>query len=808
MQLKICVLVLLLFTAGLSAANEFNAPKGHLKGTIVDSKSSEPVQYANVMLKQVKDSSFVAGTVTGNNGEFILPNIPEGKYYLVVTYIGYKKKTVENITLSQNELEKTIGAVKLEQQNIEMKETQVTGQKMMEEFKLDKKVINVSQDINSSGGTALDVLQNQPSVRVDADGNISLRGSTSFTVLINGRPGILQGNDALRQIAANTIDKIEIITNPSAKYDAEGASGIINIELKRSSAYDLSGVANASLGSKDKYSGDFTINNNMGEFRLNGNLNSRRNISYNYQTVNVISNLQTGPYYGGADMIQRNARNQYDGRIGFEYDLTDVSTVSLSANIGRVEFNRDYNWLLNKFQFNTDSYSEILNKVDLYANYYNAVFYYNLKITPKIDELNFEALYTKVNNPTDQYTDEYPTDSNFQNRSLTPSMASFSNGVTRNEGRMKLDYSHTYGEKSKLESGLQANLNLRTIDNLNKNYSWNLLTWIEDPVYTNNYDFRNNIYAGYIKYNNSISDVDFQFGLRGEYNDRILTQKTLGKDFKYQKFDLFPSASVSAKIFTDHQIQLSYSRRINRPNDGLLNPYPYWNTSVASIYGNPDLRPEFTDSYELNYQKMIDKTFLSVQTYYRLRTDGILEAVDVDQYGKYISIMSNFEQSKTLGAEISSSITPVVFLRFDPAINIFNYSASGVINNNNVESNQFSWTARLSAMMFFSQDSRIQVLGYYASKQIDPQSAIKALFFLNVTFRQDLFDKKLSLTLQARNLLKTSAYDALTTGNNFTSAMYQRSEVPVISLNISYNFNNFKRPAKQAENVDVNYGPQ
>ncbi len=808
MYKKICVLVLFLLTAGISAAMEYNAPKGHLKGTIVDSKSSEPVQYANVLLKQVKDSSLVAGTVTGNNGEFILPNIPEGKYYLVVTYIGYKKKTVENITVSQSDQEKTIGAIKLEQQNIEMKETQVTGQKMMEEFKLDKKVINVSQDINSSGGTALDVLQNQPSVRVDADGNISLRGSTSFTVLINGRPGILQGNDALRQIAANTIDKIEIITNPSSKFDAEGAAGIINIELKRSSVYNLSGVANASLGSKDKYSGDFTINNNMGEFRLNGNVNLKRNISYSYQNVTVLSNLQTGIYDGGADMIQRDARNQYDGRLGFEYDLNDKSTISLSANIGRVEFDRDYDWLMNKLDRNINSYSIISNRVNLYANYYNAVFFYNLKMVPKVDELNFEALYTNVNNPTDQYTDEYPTDPNFQNRSLTPSMAAFSNGVTRSEGRMKLDYSHTYGEKSKLESGLQANLNSRTIDNLNKNYSWDSLAWIDDPVYTNNYDFRNNIYAGYIKYNNSISDVDFQLGLRGEYNDRVLTQKTLGKDFKYQKFDLFPSASLSAKIFTDHQIQLSYSRRINRPNDGLLNPYPFWNTSVASIYGNPDLKPEFIDSYELNYQKMIDKTFLSVQTYYRLRTDGILQAINIDQNGKYITIMSNFEQSKTLGAEISSSFTPVVYLRFDPAINLFNYSATGVINNMNVESSQFTWTARLSAMMFFSQDSRIQVLGYYASKQIDPQSAIKAMFILNVTLRQDLFDKKLSLTLQARNLLKTSAYDALTTGNNFTSEMYVRSEIPVVSFNVSYNFNNFKRPAKQTENVDVNYGPQ
>ena len=805
---RIAYLLLFLITAtNISNAGRYNSLNGHVKGSIVDSKSNEPVQYANVLLKQIKDSSFVVGTVSGNNGEFILPNVPEGKYYLVVTYIGYKKKTVSGITISENEKEKSLGQIKLEQQNIEMNETQVTGQKMMEEFKLDKKVINVSQDINASGGTALDVLQNQPSVRVDADGNISLRGSTSFTVLINGRPGILQGNDALRQIAANTIDNIEIITNPSSKYDAEGASGIINIILKKSSAYNFSGVTNASMGSKDKYSGDFTLNYNMGSFRLIGNVNARRNISFSYQNVNVSSNLQSGYYNGIADMTRRDSRNQYDGRIGFEYDLTDNSTVSLSTNIGRVEFARDYDWLLDKLVHNITSYSLISNRVNLTADYYNAIFFYNLKIVPKIDELNFEALYTKVNSPTDQFTDEYATDSNFQNRSINPSMDIFNNGVTRNEGRIKFDYTHTYNEKSNLEFGLQSNINSRTIDNLNRMYDWNTSLWLNDNVYTNNFNFRNNVYAGYLKYSNSISDIDFQLGLRSEYNDRVLEQKTMGNSYKYQKFDLFPSASISTKIFTDHQIQFSYSRRINRPNEGLLNPYPFWNTSVASIYGNPDLKPEYIDSYELNYQKLFDKTFFAVQTYYKLKSDGFLEAVNIDQNGKYISILSNFAQSKTFGAEISSSFSPVIFLRFDPAVDIFNYSQAGVINNVNVESSQFTWTARLSAMMFFSQDARLQVIGYYASKQIDPQSEIKSMFFLNVTLRQDLFDKKLSLTLQARNLLKTSAYEALTTGNNYISTMYARSEVPVISLNISYNFNNFKKPTKQAENVDVNYGP-
>lgn len=803
----ICFVLFTMISISISNAAEKELVKGHVKGTVVDSKSNEPVQFANVILKHAKDSSFVMGTVSGNTGEFILPNVKDGNYYLVVTYVGYKNKTVNNITVNETDKEKALGVIKLEQQNVELKETQVTGQKLMEEFKLDKKVINVSQDINSAGGTALDVLQNQPSVRTDADGNISIRGSSNFTVLVNGRPGILQGSDALRQIAANTIDNIEIITNPSAKFDAEGAAGIVNIILKRTANYNFSGVANASAGSKDKYSGDFTLNYNMGELRLNGNLNSRRYIGFNYQNVDVQSNLATGLYNGAADMIQRSARNQYDGRFGLDYDLSETSTVSLSVNLGQVDFDRDYDWNLSKFQSNVLTHSFISNKVNFSAKYYSSVFNYNWKIQPKVDELNFEALYVNVDSPTDQNTDEYATDADFQNRSANPSLNRFANNVIRREGRLKLEYTHTYNENSNLETGLQTNLNGRSIDNINKIFDWNSNSWNYDSVYTNNFDFRNNIYAGYIKFTDLISYFNFQVGIRGEYTDRLLSQKTKGIDFKYSQFDLFPSFSVSTKLFTDHQLQFSYSRRINRPNEALLNPYPFWNTSVASIYGNPDLKPEFIDSYELNYQKMIDKTFFSVQTYYRLRKDMFLEAINIDNEGKYISIFSNFGQSKTFGAELSSSFSPVIFLRFDPGVNFFNYSQTGIINNSPVESSQFTWTARLNATTFFSQDTRLMATGYYASKQITPQSEIKSLFFLSVTLRQDLFDKKLSVTLQARNLLKTSAYEAITTGNNFITSMYSRGEVPVVSLNISYNFNNFKRPTKQTESVDVNYGP-
>jgi outer membrane receptor protein involved in Fe transport len=805
-HLKLLIIVLISISYSAHAFNG-DAKKATLKGLILDSKTNTPVEYANVVLKHSSDSAFVNGTVSGNTGEFIITNLNKGEYYLVVSYIGYDKTNISGISIKEGENEKSVGTIKLTQKAVEIEAAQVVGEKYSEEFLLDKKVINVSQNINNSGGTALDVLQNQPSVSVDAEGNISIRGSSNFTVLVNGRPSVLQGNDALRQIAANTIDNIEIISNPSAKFDAEGASGIINIILKKDIASSLSGVANGSVGSRDKYNGDFTFSYNLNSTRLNGNVSGRRFSNLTDQEVDIFSNVGSSPVNNGGFLKRRDVRDQFDGRFGFEQDLSENSMFSLSGNAGRVDFLRNYDWYINQNTNGTKLYSLVNNKVDLSAKYFNTTLYYNWKIEPKIDEISLEAIYTNVNLPSTQLTDEFKTDDLFKVREPNPKLATFLNNVNRNEGRIKLDYTHNFDPKIILEAGLQTNLSIRNIDNSNTIYDWSELGWKTDPVYTNKLDFKNNVYSSYIKYSNSFSDIGFQLGLRAEYTDRLMTQISMAKDYKYEKLHLFPSGSISTKLFGDHQVQLSYSRRINRPHENLLNPYPFWNTSYAIIYGNPDLKPEFINSFELNYQKQIESVFLSVQTYFRKQTDMISEAEDVDASGKYISYFSNFASSKTYGAEISASYSPAVFLRFDPAVNLYNNELLGSFGEKEINSEKFTWNARLNANLFFSKDTRFMITGFYTGRQQNPQSEIEPMLFLNLTLRQDLFDKTLSLTLQARNLLNTSNYDYTTFGSNFSSRMLVKPEKQVITLNISYNFNSFKRTGKNNEGVDINVGP-
>ncbi len=293
--------------------------EGIIKGSIIDSIEKTPLPFANITLHKQNDSSYVSGTASGLNGEFILTNVVEGNYYLKISFIGYSSKILGNLNISAADREYNIGQVPLAKDAIELNETQVVGERTAEELHLDKKVINVSQNLNAAGGTALDVLQNQPSVRVDPDGTVYLRGSSNFTILVNGKPTVLQGSDALRQFTANQIENIELITNPSSRYDAEGSAGIININLKVQKDYSLSGILNVNSGTGDKYNGDFTINYNVNDLNLNAGLDYRDNMFTNNQQITRTSILGNTEFINNSKVDIRNKRRQYSFRSGIDY---------------------------------------------------------------------------------------------------------------------------------------------------------------------------------------------------------------------------------------------------------------------------------------------------------------------------------------------------------------------------------------------------------------------------------------------------------------------------------------------------------
>uniref|UniRef100_A0A832G712 TonB-dependent receptor n=1 Tax=Ignavibacterium album TaxID=591197 RepID=A0A832G712_9BACT len=775
-----------------------------ISGVVLDSATAAALPFANITLHSKSDSSFITGVSSDVQGEFELNNISDGEYYLKISFVGYNTKFVPNLNLSNKKQKIELGKISLSKITYQLEEAEVVGEKVNEELHLDKKVINVAQNLNVQGGTALDVLQNQPSVRVDPDGTVYLRGSSNFTVYVNGKPYPLQGSDALKQISANTIENIELITNPSSKYDAEGSAGIININLKAQKDYSLSGLVNLNSGTGDKYNADGTVNYNHNGLSLNGGLDYRNNLFLNNQEINRISNLGSFDQLLQTKVDVRNKREQYSFRGGMDYTFNPQSSLGLTLGIGFVDIEGGLSSKVLKNQSDLTNYNVIKNRMDIPVKYFNSTLNYQYKFEPDINDIYFEATYNYVNVPNNQITEEFVSDENYNSLTDLMSKVSYSNGSRRNEGRAKLNYKHKLSEVTTIETGLQTNYSFRNLNAVNKIFDKNVNDYVIDNKLTNEFDLRNNVYAGFISFTSQFAEFNYMLGLRGEYMDRLLDQKTLDESFRFDKMDFFPSVNVSRKI-DEHQLQLSYSRRINRPNENILNPFPFFSDPNISVSGNPKLKPEYTDAVEFNYQKMFGSVFFSAQTYYRKSKDSFTQTFSTDSSGKLNIIFNNYGNSDVYGAELSSSFSVAEIFRFDPSVNLFQTHLDGLADGKAIVKDFFNWSARLNATVTITPDTRFMFSGNYM-KFVDVQSESEPFMQVSASIRQEFLNKAISLTLQARNLFKASDMKFTTSGSNFSGRAFIRPESPVFSLMFSYNFNNFKRTQRPNDNIDIPTG--
>lgn len=797
-------IILLLALISVNAQQVSPMPDKTISGIIIDSLSNSGLPFANITLHNSTDSSFITGVSSSSDGTFMLTNLSDGKYYLKISFVGYNTKFVPSINLSNNKQQVDLGKISLTKTAYEITGAEVVGEKVSEELHLDKKVINVSQNLNAQGQTALDVLENQPSVRVDPDGTVYLRGSSNFTVLVNNKPYPLQGADALKQISANSIENIELITNPSSKYDAEGSAGIININLKVQKNMSMSGIVNLNSGTGDKYNGDVSFSYNVDGWNFTTGFDYRDNTFTNDQAIKRNSIINSQDLFNESDVNIRNKRRQYSFRAGADYTPNNQNTLGLSFGIGAVDIVSSLSSRVKNLETASSNYSKIRNSQDIPVGYINSTFTYQYKFKPDVNDIYLELTHNYVTVDNEQKTIENLSDETFTSVADMLSNTIFTNNSVRNDGRAKLNYTHKLGELTKIEAGLQSNLAYRDFDLTNKIFNESENDFDIDPSLTNKFNLRNNVFAGFVSLSSEIAGFSYMLGLRGEYMDRFLDQKTLLDNYSFTKMDYFPSVNISRKI-DDHQLQLSYSRRINRPNENLLNPFPFYSDPNITISGNPKLMPEYIDALELNYQKMYGSVFVSVQTYYRKSKDSFSQTFSVDTSGALNIVFDNYGNSDVYGAEISSSFSVAEFLKFDPSINLFQNHIDGKVNGLSVEKDFFNWSARLNSTISFSADTRL-MFSVNTMKFVDAQSESDLFAFITASLRQDFFDKAMSLTLQARNLFGTSDFKINTSGSNFTGNAFIKPEAPVVTLLFSYNFNNFKRSQKPSDNIDIPTG--
>lgn len=772
------------------------ATKSKITGTVIDAQTEQLLEYANIAVYNQLDSSLIGGGITNMNGIFEVTKLNPGKYYLDAKFIGYERTRIEDIVIDQRNANVNIGKITLQSASESIGEITVMAQEQPIVYAIDKKVVDPSKMPGVAGGTAVDILANTPSVSVDIEGNVSMRGSSSFTVLIDGRPTPFTASDALEQIPASTIQNIELITNPSAKYDPEGTAGIINIITKKSKLTGISGIVNASGSSNGAYNGDFLLNYKKNKINMfvGGSLSDR----FRENTTEQIGwTFTSDTIFTDSEGTSIRGRESMNLKAGIDYYINDFNTLSFSASrSGRSRYNES-DLIYTETQANINEKTTTFNLSDSDGDNSSFTLNYDRKFDNKDQTLTAYAYY--------QWGDDVETSEYEQyddNDEFIEGQNSWEGG-TSNRFEFRTDYTHPLGN-NKLETGYQLQVD--------QSDEWNDLayfeeneetSWSEDSEYYNVSNFQRNINAVYGIFSGEISSFGYQAGLRGEYTNRSLYYSGDSTTYSINRFDLFPSVHLSYSMNEQNQLMTSYTRRINRPRGYYLEPFltivdPY---NVRS--GNPDINPEYIDSYEIGYQRQLKGGFLSTELFYKVTHNKIERVQSVYEDNILLSSVDNVGTDYSLGAELMFNYKLTKWWSMNLMGSLYSYEIEGEYNGEDLSSSSFNWNSRMNSTFSIAKSTKLQIDGMYNSASTTAQGTREAFAFMNVSVKQDLLDKKLTLTATARDVLNTAQFEMTSSGSDFYSYRHFDMDSPVFTLSASFKLNNYKQQRQRSNSSDM-----
>jgi len=760
---------------------------GFVSGIVEDSVTMAPIEYANIVVLSVKDTSVVTGTVTDKAGTFKIQGIPPGNYFIDVRFIGYIDKRIQQ-EFKPGNMQIDLGEISIRPAAIDLDDVIVEGNRSPISYQIDKKVIDVSRMETVTSGNATDILENVPSVTVDIDGNVSLRGSTSFTVLIDGRPSVLDPQDILQQIPASSIESIELITNPSSKYDPEGTSGIINIILKKNKNIGLSGVVNANAGLKDKYGGDFLF-----ELRTE-NINTNFGLDYNRRFFPGNSNQENRYILPMNESFLNSNGNMEWGRIssgvkgGIDFLFSDNDVLSLGGRYGNRDNRRtstaDYtSWTsIDPTKENYINSSERKRSGDFYSLNMN----YMKKFEKKDHQLAAELFFSRNNG------DESTISSEFESGVQTGGKKTTEAGPSK-DFRGKLDYTLPLGELNKFEAGYQGELD--ESEDATALYEFNPASgeYEFQDMFDNTTNYKRSEHAFYTMYSDNIDNFGIQGGFRTEYTYRKIDVSPNNQNFTIDRWDYFPTLHSSYKFESGQQLMASYTRRINRPRGWALEPFDTWIDENNIRRGNPALQPEFIDSYEFGFQTFFGEISLSSEFYHRVTNDRIERVRSVYAQNVNFTTFDNVGTDYSTGTELMTIFDPVEFWNVNLMGNLFQYKVEGVLNNESFSRESFNWNARFNNVFKFSKTLQLQFNVRYNSPSVSSQGRWEGFFSTDFAVKKDLLDRMLSVTLQVRDIFSTAKREFTSEGVDFYNYTNFNRESPVVMLNLRFNFNNFKQ---------------
>lgn len=787
LKTRAAIIAVLLFTNAFPQEGA-SRKEGVITGKIYDAAQNKPIEFANAILFSQSDSVLITGAASGTNGEFRLGGIAPGRYYLETQIIGYKKKRVRDIFIAPDKPLADVGKILIQQATLNLEGIEVQGEALPISYQLDKKVINVGKQQTAASGTVVDVLENVPSITVDIEGNVSMRGSSNFTLLVDGRPSILAPNEALQQIPASTVENIEIITNPSAKHNPEGASGIINIILKKDRREGRSGMANLNAGKGDRQGGDFLYEykNSRAQATFAADFNRRQSTGEEREDNRTTSNGRNSLVTSVGD--SRREDDSFGARSELRWEPGARNVFGLSARYGKRDSERG---AFLDYAERTEASAEALQYKSSSERYRDRIFFgtaltYQHRFAPQGHELSAEIFFSR------REGDEATTNSlRTLDETILSARRTTEAGPSR-EWRTKLDYSLATGEKGKFEAGYQSELERSEDRTSLAEYEAASNAYVLQPQFDNLTRYDENVHALYAVYASAWKNTGIQIGLRGELTDRTIFSASSAQNFSLAQWDYFPTLHVSQQFTAGHQAMASYTRRIDRPGGGDLEPFLTWTDAYNVRVGNPALRSEYIDSYELGYQMNFAKSLWSLEGYYRKAKNKIEDVRSVYADNVTLHSAANIGTDYALGGEFLLNYDFSENWTLNLTSNVYQYRIEGVLFEENFARESFNWNARLSNSIKLGEATQIQFDGQYNSPSISTQGRREGYFTAHAALKRELIAKVLSATLQVRDVFRSAKNENASEGPGFYNYNYSKREAPVVMLNLRYNFNNYK----------------
>ncbi len=781
------LLVLITVSVLTAQSGKGNLSASSISGKVLEAGTETPMEFANIVLFNSEDSSQVNGTITNREGFFTLEKVRRGNYYLKISFIGFDEKIIDDISITiPGKVD--IGEVELTPHTFGTDEVVVSGTRSPISYQIDKKVIDVGSQFTAASGSAVDILENVPSVTVDIEGNVSLRGSGNFQVLIDGRPTVMDAADALQQIPASSIENIEIITNPSAKYDPEGTSGIINIILKKSEVAGVSGIVELDGGLNDQYGAEGIFDYKKEDIQFNLSANYRKRVfEIDEREENWTQQNGIISYYDANGNGNR-GRDGYriNSSLSYNFGLGNLVTIGgrYSDRTSRRNSNLNYSeWTsvapekVNYFS-NSDRERGGAN-IDFFTNYLH-------KFDEDGHQLTADFSYESESN------DEFTINLLRQAGEVVEGQKNTEKGPEQ-EIRTKVDYTLPFSDVSKFEAGYQTDIELSTEKTELFLYDTGINNYVSQPEFRNETDYDETTHSVYSLYSNQISKFGFQIGARAEYTGRKIQLARTGESFSIDRWDFFPSVHFSYEFIDEHQIMTSYTRRINRPRGWELEPFYTWMDAYNVRIGNPALDPEYIDSYELGYQTYIGNSVISVEGYYRIVNNKIERVRSVYDESVTLNSVENVGTDYSLGTELFVNFDPIKNWNVNLIGNLYDYRIEGKLNGEDFSRKSFNWNVRFNNTIKFSKRTSFQFNAIYNSPSVSSQGRREDFLYANVALRHEIFENLLTATLQVRDAFSTAKREYILETPDLYTYRYGTRAHPDVMLNLRFNINNYKQ---------------